>query len=279
MRPFVSCWVLVLTLPGVLVVGCGGSGENGNGGSGGSGGAAGSGGSAGNGGGALRVVETRPANADVDVDTDTAVDAVFDDELQVTTVTADAFTLRSETDTVQGAVSLAAADTAVFTPDNPLALLSRYTATVTTALESPAGGSLGADHAWMFTTRDGSWADPEVMVKANPGRAAWPSVAVNAEGTAFAVWEESSGMVYSSWASRYTPTGGWETPEALGNAGRFPHVAADADGNAIATWRQSNGIRFDGWVNRYTPIGGWGTPELIETDNGTQTKRETDRLC
>jgi hypothetical protein len=206
---------------------------------------------------------------EADVDTGVAVSAVFDEALREATVTPTTFTLRREQESVPGAVSLAAEVTAVFTPDQPLALLTAYTATVTTQIESLTGGALGADYGWIFTTRDGSWGTAAIMEKEDPGYAQGPYIAVDPEGTAFALWEESDSMVSPIWASRYTQAGGWEPPEIIsGSSGRNPQVAADANGNAVAVWTQGDGLRNDVWANRYTRIGGWGIAELIETGAG-----------
>jgi hypothetical protein len=100
-----------------------------------------------------------------------------------------------------------------------------------------------------------------------------PQVAVDAEGIAVAVWEQSDGTRYGIWSNRYTPSAGWgvaeriETEEA-GDA-TSPQVAMDAEGNAFAVWRQ-----FDGgiWSNTCTPSRGWGTAERIDAGNTTDAR-------
>lgn len=206
---------------------------------------------------------------EIDVETNMTVSAVFDDTLRQATVTTTAFTLSRGADAIPGAVSLSNEVTAAFTPDKGLALLTPYTATVTTEIESLSGGTLGADYEWVFTTRDGSWGTGSPMEKENPGRMQGPQVAVDPEGTAFAVWEESDGMITRVWSNRYTPVGGWETAEIIDAvSGSSPKVVVDASGNAIALWTEGDGgVRLSLWGNRYTPTGGWGTAELIEMDD------------
>jgi hypothetical protein len=212
-----------------------------------------------------------PADMATDVATDVAVSAVFDDALQETTVTATAFTLNRGQEAMQGVVSLATEETAVFTPDSPLALFTTYTATLTTEIESLSGGTLGADYEWIFTTRDGNWGTAELIETENVGTASSPQVAIDPSGNAIAVWHQSDGALFNIWSNRYTPTGGWGAAELIetDNAGSAfdPQVAIDPSGNAIAVWHQSDGVQFNIWSNRYMPTGGWGAAELIETDN------------
>jgi len=260
MKQSISCWgwAWFLLVSCIAACGGGGSAEGGTGGSSGQ---------------ALQVLETTPADMATGVATDVAVSAVFDDALRETTVTATAFTLQQGQEALQGVVSLAAEQTAAFTPDNSLALLATYTATLTTEVESLTGGTLGADYEWIFTTRDGNWGTAELVETENAGTASNPQVAIDSSGDAIAVWHQSDGAQFSIWANRYTPTGGWETAELIetDNAGSAsnPQVAVDPNGNAVAVWSQSDATNRNIWSNRYTPTGGWGAAELIETLAGT----------
>jgi hypothetical protein len=208
---------------------------------------------------------------ETDVATDVAVSAVFDDALQETTVTATAFTLQQGQEALQGAVSLAAEQTAVFTPDNSLALLATYTATLTTEVESLTGGTLGADYEWIFTTRDGLWGTAELIQTDSEGPAGFPQIAIDTGGNAVAVWHQSDFTRSKIWSSRYTPTGGWGIAQRIDgiipNDARSPSVAVDPSGNALALWVQSDNTQDSVWANRYTPVGGWEIAELIERDD------------
>jgi hypothetical protein len=105
------------------------------------------------------------------------------------------------------------------------------------------------------------------------GDARNPQVAVDAQGNAVAVWEQSDGTRLDIWSNRYTPSNGW------GSAGRIetedegdassPQVGVDAKGNAIAVWEQFDGARYGIWSNRYTPTNGWGTAEPITPNDAT----------
>lgn len=143
-----------------------------------------------------------PADMATDVATDAAVSAVFDDALREATVTTTAFTLNRGQEVMQGVVSLAAEQTAVFTPDNSLALLATYTATLTTEVESLTGGTLGADYEWIFTTRDGLWGTAELIQTDSEGPASSPQVAIDSGGNAVAVWQQSDVTRSKIWATR-----------------------------------------------------------------------------
>jgi hypothetical protein len=177
-------WPWFLLMPCIAASGCGESADGGTG-------------------AALQVLDTTPADMDTDVATDVAVSAVFDDALQETTVTTAAFTLSRGQEATQGVVSLAAEETAVFTPNNPLALLTAYTATLTTEIESLMGGALGADYEWVFTTRDGRWGTAKLIETDNAGNALVPEVAIGPSGNALAVWSQSDGTRSNIWSNRF----------------------------------------------------------------------------
>ena len=88
----------------------------------------------------------------------------------------------------------------------------------------------------------------------------YPQVAIDPSGNAVAVWSQSNGI----WSNRYTPSGGWETAEAIGGTGIRPQVAIDLSGYALAVWAGVLNI----WSSRYTPSGGW---ELKVTDASNST--------
>jgi hypothetical protein len=79
-------------------------------------------------------------------------------------------------------------------------------------------------------------------------------VAVDANGNAVAVWQQSDGTRSNIWANQYVAGAGWATAELiesedLGDAQR-PRIAVDPDGNAIAVWYQDDGTRVNAWANR-----------------------------
>ena len=106
------------------------------------------------------------------------------------------------------------------------------------------------------------WGTAE-LIETDAGHAGFPQVAVDSQGNATAVWDQSA----SIWANRFVPGLGWGTAELIetGTGGvSNAQVAVEPKGNATAVWRQSASI----WANRFVPGVGWGTAELVETDAG-----------
>jgi hypothetical protein len=122
-------------------------------------------------------------------------------------------------------------------------------------------------------TLGGGWGTAELIESENGGSAKTPEVAMDANGNAIAVWQQSDGLVLFAAANRYTPGGGWGTAQSIDNApgnSSSPQVAADPAGNAMALWSGA-GIR----ANRYALSGGWGTAEDIrESLGGTQGNQD-----
>jgi hypothetical protein len=95
-------------------------------------------------------------------------------------------------------------------------------------------------------------------------------VAMNASGTAFAVWTQYDGTSsYRTWGNRYVPGSGWGTAVQLQSSSLYSYgadVAVDAGGNAIATWNQDNGNgNANIWVNRYVAGTGWSGASVIQS--------------
>ncbi|WP_196812960.1 Ig-like domain-containing protein [Cupriavidus sp. WS] len=120
-------------------------------------------------------------------------------------------------------------------------------------------------------TAGAGWGTAQLIETDNAGSAAYPQIAMDTNGNALAVWQQSDGLHTNVVANRYTVGAGWGTPQLIetdntGNAG-YPQIAIDANGNALAAWHQHDGTRYNAWANRYTAGTGWGTAQLIETDN------------
>lgn len=117
------------------------------------------------------------------------------------------------------------------------------------------------------------------LIESDAGQAARPQIAVDAAGTALAVWEQNDGSRHNIWANRYTVGSGWGMAtliesEDTGPA-TDPQIAVDAAGNAMAVWQQHDGTRRNIWANRYTAGSGWGTAALIESeDDGGASRPE-----
>jgi hypothetical protein len=79
--------------------------------------------------------------------------ATFSKAMNPATINSGTFKLAAGTTAVPGAVSIDSADlVATFTPTNPLAVGTQYTATITTGAQDQFGNALAQDFVWMFTT-------------------------------------------------------------------------------------------------------------------------------
>jgi hypothetical protein len=85
-----------------------------------------------------------------------------------------------------------------------------------------------------------------------------PQIAVDASGTAIAVWSQrpittdNSGVV-SIGSNRFNGTA-WGTAEPVETDTAFtqqPSIAMDGKGNATAVWMQNDGTQYNLWANRY----------------------------
>ena len=100
------------------------------------------------------VISVAPPNAATGICPNTLVTATFSDAMQPSTINTTTFTLTGPGLTaVAGAVTyVAASNFAAFTPTNPLALSTLYTATITTGARDLAGDPLTSNYVWTFTT-------------------------------------------------------------------------------------------------------------------------------
>ena len=105
------------------------------------------------------------------------------------------------------------------------------------------------------------WGTAVIIETDNAGGAWTPHIAFDASGNALAVWTQTDGTRYNSWANRYTAGSGWGTAEIIetdnaGSAGS-PQIAFDMNGDALAVWQQTDsstegaGTRSNIWANRF----------------------------
>jgi len=98
------------------------------------------------------IVSTTPPSGATDAPFNTVVTARFDEPLEASTVTSASFLLTDATGTRVPATVSYLNQTASLTPDSPLAPATTFEATVTDAIEDPAGNALVRPTTWSFTT-------------------------------------------------------------------------------------------------------------------------------
>jgi len=102
------------------------------------------------------VISVAPANLAVGICPNTLLVATFNQAMSPSTINTTTFTLTAPGTPpvpVAGAVTYDVSNyAATFTPTNPLALNTHYTATITTGAQDLAGDSLASNYVWTFTT-------------------------------------------------------------------------------------------------------------------------------
>lgn len=149
---------------------------------------------------------------------------------------------------------------------------------VTPDVASNAGGVIMA----VWTMADGShrsiwsnlyapgtgWKWPVVVESDDSEDAAFPSIALDGNGNAVAVWQQNDTTRDNIWANVFDPSSGWGTPELIekDDAGSAlqPQVSIDGTGHAFAVWRQSNGTDFDIWGNTFELGTGWAGATTLD---------------
>ena len=103
---------------------------------------------------AATVISVAPPNGTSGICPNTLVTATFSEAMQSSTINTTTFTLTAPGPiAVAGAVTYdGASDAATFTPTNPLALDTLYTATITTGAQDLSGAPLASNYVWTFTT-------------------------------------------------------------------------------------------------------------------------------
>ena len=103
---------------------------------------------------AATVISAAPPTGTAGICPDTLVTATFSEAMIASTISTTTFTLAAPGPiAVAGAVTYdAATNAATFTPTNPLALDTLYTATITTGAVDLSGAPLASNYVWTFTT-------------------------------------------------------------------------------------------------------------------------------
>ena len=128
------------------------------------------------------------------------------------------------------------------------------------------------DSVWTNRYTAGSgWGTPELLEQDDTGNALEPRIAIDSNGNAMAIWEQSTGAQADIWSNRYS-SGSWGTAVLVesndsGDA-ESAQIAFDTSGDAIAVWEHRDATNLASiWSNRYTG-GSWGSPELLESNGG-----------
>lgn len=122
----------------------------------------------------------------------------------------------------------------------------------------------------------GTWGAAELLETNDAGVAAYPQVAVGANGDAVAVWQQDESASTNIYANRLV-SGVWQGAELISPVGLSgdPKIAVADNGDAVAVWSQANGVQFgsDVYANRLIS-GIWAGAELVSPTGGDASRAE-----
>jgi hypothetical protein len=143
----------------------------------------------------------------------------------------------------------------------------------TAALMACGGGGGGGGGGTAAPTPDQrAWQTPVLLETDDTGPTFEPQIAVNASGSAVAVWYQQVGTNTAVVMANHTSAGQWGAAQMIGQSNAsLARVAIDDSGNALAVWQQSESINnrtsFSIWARRLSAsTGQWGAPTLLENN-------------
>lgn len=214
------------------------------------------------------VISSTPSAGATNVSRTSSITATFNEDILGTTVHDASFTLSSGS-SVDGTVTFdGTSNVTALAPFNTLAMLTTYTASLSTDITDLVGNPMSGAFSWSFTTADGAWGTAALLETDDAGHARSPQIAFDAHGNGFAIWGQDDGSSNSSiLATRYVAGSGWEAAELIemdpGHASA-PQIAFDGSGNAVAVWFQNTDGAYSIWANRYVAGSGWGPAVALE---------------
>jgi hypothetical protein len=245
------------------------------------------GGGDGGGGSFLEVVETFPEPGREDVQVEARIAVRVSEAIDRATLSSQTFFLTDESGAVVPSTVFILEEpnadpsqmgtAAELKPDESLAVLTRYTVTLTTGLVSTRGKSLEADYDWSFKTLDAAWGESEWIEPLGAWSSSRQDIAVDEQLNAIAVWELEDEAGTGIYANRYTRIDLWGEPEPIdeGTGGAAnPKLAMDGDGNGFAVWERQVGTpERNIWTNRYDVADGrWGAAALLQNGDVTPAR-------
>lgn len=138
------------------------------------------------------------------------------------------------------------------------------------AVLTACGGGGGGTSDLVLNPR--AWQTPVLLETDDRGRAYDPHIAVNASGSAVAVWHQQVGTDTVAVMANHTTAGQWGAAQVIGQSNAsLAQVAVDDRGNAMAVWQQSesgnSGTKHNIWARRLSAnTSQWGAPTLLESN-------------
>jgi hypothetical protein len=216
------------------------------------------------------VVSIAPADGAVDIGLDAAVTVVFDEAVDEASLGSGGIQLIRQGALVPGSIVLDGTGTeATFTPSIPHALYTRYTVSVTTAVQDTAGNALDASAQAVFHTVEGSWGAAEKLSGASTS-CSDPQAAFEGLDGATAVWSintSSTAAAYDTYSNYYDgSTWGEPLKRTSGNSSStssFPVIASNFNGFSLAAWLEQGINQGNNMQGTSVSGNSWGTTTII----------------
>ncbi|MBT0653520.1 Ig-like domain-containing protein [Geomobilimonas luticola] len=206
----------------------------------------------------LQVVNHSPA-VEATATPDATVSMAFSEPINSATVDSSSFTLSNQGGAVSGTLQINGSNI-TFTPNKPLSLFCKYTATVSPTVYGVYGHMLAQSYQWSFTTRDGLWdmlAPPPQGSESDSSRAA-----IDDNGRVMLAWSTTAGT-YAS----FLVNGAWAEPVLLGEGGHLDSVVS-ANDNYTVFWQVRNGNIIQMYCARFVD-GAWQASKVFATVDAT----------
>ncbi len=146
------------------------------------------------------VSNTSPLDNASNVTQNSIITAAFNEDILNTSVNALIRTLAvTGANNTSGSVNFDGTNNIVsFTPDNPLAKLTTYTATLSTTITDLSGNALANNYSWSFTTTDKVWGNAEEIENNIPNAdLSYPQIVIDNNGNAVVVWHQRNRIPFS----------------------------------------------------------------------------------
>lgn len=118
-----------------------------------------------------KVISTNPVDTASGVSLNKAIDAIFNEAMNPSTINTLTFTITKGTTPIAGVITYTGV-TATFSPANNLIPNTKYTGTITTGVKDPAGNAMISNYVWNFTTGAGPDITAPAVISTDPANAA-----------------------------------------------------------------------------------------------------------